>query len=129
MMTTGTLAIWSLSHSNHGTRMSYSDIFGRSVGSGMNCRGMGYWKRLIKIPGGADCYYCINNLTCLIHVCYCLVVLVVISDILSIIMPLVYFATLPDTCYSSCVDIYSCTRILCIPCILFYVYPVDTITV
>ena len=32
--------------------------------------GMGHWKRLIKIPGGTDCYYCINDLTCLIHVCY-----------------------------------------------------------
>ena len=30
--------------------------------------GMGYWKRLIKIPGSTDCYYYINHMTCSIHV-------------------------------------------------------------
>ena len=67
--------------------------------------GMGHWKRLIKIPGGTDCYYCINNMTCLIHIYYRLVVLIPIPDNLSTIMlhvwP-VYFIPLPDTCYTFC---------------------------
>jgi len=41
MMTTGTLIIWSLFCSDHGTRMPYSDRFGRSSGSGMNCQWYG----------------------------------------------------------------------------------------
>ena len=32
--------------------------------------GMGHWKRLIKIPGGTNGYYCINIMICLIHVYY-----------------------------------------------------------
>ena len=48
--------------------------------------GMGHWKRLIKIPGGTDCDFLINNMTCLIHVCYCLDVLVTVPDHLSAIM-------------------------------------------
>jgi len=31
-----TLVIWPLSHLDHGTRMLYSDEFGRSTGSSMN---------------------------------------------------------------------------------------------
>ena len=82
---------------------------------------MGHWKRLIKISGGTDYYYCIKNMTCLIHACYCSVVLVIIFDIPSIIMSQVYLVTLPDTCYIYVVTPYSCTCILCIPCILFHV--------
>jgi len=47
------------------------------------------------------------------HVYYCSVVLVTVPDILSIIMSHVYLITLPDTCYTSCGDILSCTDILC----------------
>jgi len=35
MMTTWTLVIWSLSRSDHGTRMPYSDWFSRTMGSSM----------------------------------------------------------------------------------------------
>ena len=81
-------------------------------------------------PGnGVLHYYCINNMTCLIHVYYCSVVLITIPDILYTIMSLVYLVTLSDTCYTSCGDTYSCTRILRIPYIMFHVYPVDTVTV
>ena len=55
--------------------------------------GMGHWKRLIKMPGGTDCDYCINNMTCLIYAYYCLVVLVTVPDQLSTIMLHVYFVT------------------------------------
>ena len=90
---------------------------------------MGHWKRLIKILGGTDCYYCINNMTCLIHVYYCVVVLVTIPDILSTIMLPVDFATLPDTGYTSCGDIlfmytYTLHCMLLVP-----VCPIDTIPV
>ena len=90
--------------------------------------GMGHWKRLTKIPNGADCYYCIDNMTCLIHVYHCSLVLVTIPDSLSTIMSPVYLVSLPDTCYTSCGDILSCTDILCnsmyvvscIPCRHYY---------
>ena len=90
---------------------------------------MGHWKRLIKISGGTDCYYCINNMTCLIHVYYCVVVLVTVPDMLSTIMLPVDFATLPDTCYTSCGDtlfMYMYT-LHCMP--LVPVYPIDTVLV
>ena len=86
---------------------------------------MGHWKRLITIPGGTDCYYCINNMTCLIQVSYCVVVLVTVSVILSTIMLPVDFATLPDAYYTSCRD----TRIPCIAYILFSVYLADIMTI
>ena len=81
---------------------------------------MGHWKRLIKIPGGTDCYYCINDMTCLIHVSY----LVTVPDQLSAIMLHVYFVTLPGTCYTFCGGIllmYMYTlhciySVFCIPC-------------
>ena len=63
---------------------------------------MGHWKRMIKIPSGSDCYYCLNNMTCLIHVYYCVGVLVTVPDHLSAIMSHVYFVTLPGTCYTFC---------------------------
>ena len=101
---------------------------------------MGHWKRLIKIPGGTDCYYWITNMTylrhvcycnmiCLIHVFYCLVVLVAVPD---------HPVTLPSTCYTFCSGIilmYMYTlhciySVSCIPCrhhycictTLYYVY-------
>jgi len=83
---------------------------------------MGHWKRLIKIPGDTDCYYCINNMTCLIHVYYCLVVLVTVRDKLSAILLPVYFVTLPGTCYTFCGGIllmYMYTSALHIFCFLY----------
>jgi len=44
-------------------------------------------------------------MTCLIHVYYCLVVLVIIPNNLSTIMLPVCFVTRPDTCYTFCFDI------------------------
>ena len=64
--------------------------------------GMGHWKRLIKIAGGTDCYYCINNMTCLIHVFYYLVVHVPVPDHFAVIMLPVYVVTLPVSCYTFC---------------------------
>ena len=98
--------------------------------------GMRYWKRLIIIPGGTDCYYCINNMTCLIHVFYCLVVHVPVPDhfasscYLYMLLPYLFHAihfvasysctclsvTLPGTCYSFCGGIL---RMFCIASILF----------
>jgi len=37
IVTLGTLVIWSLSPSDHGTRMPCADGFVRSAGYGMNC--------------------------------------------------------------------------------------------
>ena len=78
--------------------------------------GMGHWKRLIKIPGGTDCYYCINNMTCLIHVSYCLVVHVPVPDHFVVIMLPVYVVTLPVTCYTFCGGILL-TYMYNLPCI------------
>jgi len=84
--------------------------------------GMRYWKRLIKIPSGTECYYCINNMTCLIHVYYCSVVLITVSDILSTVMSPIYLVTLSDT-YTSygdtlCMYTYTLHSIYSVPCIL-----------
>ena len=46
MMTTGILVVWSLSSLDHGTRMLYSDGFGQSAGSGMNCQWYGTLKEI-----------------------------------------------------------------------------------
>ena len=84
--------------------------------------GMGHWKRVIVIPGGTDCYYCINNMTCLIHVNYCFVVLATVPDHLSSIMLLVYGVTIPGTCYIFCGGIllmymlHCIYSVSCIPC-------------
>ena len=83
---------------------------------------MGHWKRLIKIPGGTNCYYWINDMTCLIHVCY----LVTVPDNLSAITLHGYFVTLPGACYTFCGGIL---RMFCIANILFFVYLMDIITV
>ena len=40
-MMTGTLAIWSFSHSDNGTRMPCPDWFDWSAGSSMNCQWYG----------------------------------------------------------------------------------------
>ena len=64
---------------------------------------MGHWRRLIKIPGGTDCYYCINHMTCLTHVYYCpFIFLLFLSDMLSTIMSPVYLITLSYICYTPC---------------------------
>ena len=65
---------------------------------------MGQWKRLIKIPCGTNCYYCINNRSFPRHVYYYSVVLITIPDILSTIVSLLYLVTLYIICYTSCSD-------------------------
>ena len=85
---------------------------------------MRHQRRLIRIPNSTDCYYCINNMTCPIHVSYCLVALVTSPDHLSLIMLPVYFITLSDICYTFCcgtllmyIYILHCIySALCIPC-------------
>ena len=89
---------------------------------------MGHWKRLIKIPGGTNCYYCINHLRCSTHGYYCPFLFVTLPDMLSILMSPVYLIALLDICYTPCDDtlfmymytlhcIYSA---LCIRCRLHY---------
>ena len=98
-MTSGTLVIWSLSRLDNGTRMPCPDGFDWSGAPVWTASGMGHWKRLIEIAGGTDCYYWINNMTCLwinnmtcpIYVFYCLVVLVTVPDHLAAISILCYF--------------------------------------
>jgi len=51
---------------------------------------MGHWKRLIKIPSATVCYYCIKNMTCRVHVFYCLFVHVPVPDHFAAIMLPVY---------------------------------------
>ena len=73
----------------------------------------------IKIPGGTDCYYCINNMTFLIHVYYCLDVLLLFLIIYPLscymyALLLYLFHAIPSE-----VAYYSCTCILCIAYILF----------
>jgi len=87
--------------------------------------GMRHWKRLIKIPGGTDCYCCINNMSCLIHVYYCFVVLVTVPDHLSAIMLHVYFVTLPGTCYTFCGGILLMYMYI-LPCIFCFLYTLQT---
>ena len=73
-------------------------------------------------------------MACPIHVYYCSVVLVTISDILSTIMSHVYLVTFSDICYTSCGDtLLMYTYILhlmysfsCIPCRHFY-YIITTV--
>ena len=79
---------------------------------------MGHWKRLIKISGGTDCYYCIHNMTCLIHVYYCLDVIVTVPDHLSAIMLHVYLLLCLVHVTLSVVAYYACSalHLFCIPC-------------
>jgi len=67
--------------------------------------GMGHWKRVIKIPGGTDFYYCVNHMTCLIHVYYLVTVPVILSTIMFTVILLTCYCSLPDTCFL----VYSCT--------------------
>ena len=90
---------------------------------------MGHWRRLIKIPGGTDCYYCINHMTYSTHVSYCPFIFVPIPDMLSTIMS-------PYTLLHSLIFVtlhvlthYLCRCILRIAYILLYVYVADFITV
>jgi len=43
----GTLIIWSFSRSNNGTRMPYSDGFGWSMDSSMNCQWYGILEEIV----------------------------------------------------------------------------------
>ena len=127
-MTSGTLVIWSLSRLDNGTRMPCPNGFSWSAGSNRTASGMGHWKRLIKIPGGTDCYYCLNHLTCSTHGYYSPFLFVTLPDMLSTLMSHVYLVALLDICYTPCGDtlfmymynlhcIYSA---LCIRCRLHY---------
>ena len=69
----------------------------------------GHWKRLIKLSGDTDCYYCTNNMTCSIQVCYCPFILVTLSDILFTIISHVHFMY-KHTIY---VHVYSALHISC----------------
>ena len=97
-MTSEILVIWSLSRLNNGIRMPCPDEFEWGTGSSITASGMGHWKRLIKISGDTDCYYCINFLTCSTHVYYCPFIFVTIPDMLSTIISPVYLVTLPNIC-------------------------------
>ena len=85
---------------------------------------MGHWRRLIKIPGGTDCYYCINHMRCSTHVYYCPFILVTIPDVLFTIMSHVYLVTRFYICHTLCgntlfMDTYTLHCLysaLCIPC-------------
>ena len=127
MMTIGTLVIWSLSLLD---MVPVCHVRMGSTGIRVlvwTASGMGHWKRLIKIPGGIDCYYCVNNITCPIHVYYCSVIPITIPDILSTIMSPEHLVTLPDICCTSWGDtlsmythtlyfMYSVSCILCRHC-------------
>ena len=79
---------------------------------------MGHWKRLIKISGDTNCYYCINNITYSIHVYYCPFILVTLSTIL--------FASCHMYNLHFLYSHYSCTLILCIH-IFFVVFSIATL--
>jgi len=88
-----------------------------------NASGMGHWKRLIKIPGGTDCYYWINHMTCSTHVYYCPFIFVTIPDLLSTIMTPVYLVPRSSICYTPCGNIlFMAIYILCVASIPLYVY-------
>ena len=86
--------------------------------------GMGHWKRLTKIPGGTDCYYCINHMTCSTHVYYCPFVIVTIAAMLFAIMSPVYHVTFSDIRYIPCgtmrfmymYTMHCIWSVSCIPC-------------
>ena len=123
IVTSETLVIWSFSRSNYGIHMPFSDGFDWSTGFSMNYRGMGHWKRLIKISGGTDCYYCINHMTCLIHVYYYLFILVTLTAILFTTMSHVYLTLL--VFFTDTLFMYTYT--LHFMYSLFYVFSVDTL--
>ena len=94
--------------------------------------GIWHWKRLTKISGDTDCYYCINHMTCSTHVYYCPFT---ISDMLFTIMSPVYLVMLSDIRYTPYGNMrfrYMYTlhckySALCIPCILHFVYIHNTV--
>ena len=120
MMASRMLVIWSLSYLDNGTRMPCPDGFDSSTGSSMNCQWYGIQKRLIKIPSGTDCYYCINNMTYLIHVYYCLVILVIRPDILPTSISHIYCALHVETLFIYMNTLHSMYS-------LFYVFFTDTL--
>ena len=91
--------------------------------------GMGHWKRLIKIPGSTDYYYCINHTTCSTHVYYCPFYVCyyswyVLHDHVTGIPCYTFWI-----CYTPCGNTLFMYSILCIAYILLYVYVADFITV
>ena len=45
-----------------------------------------------SIAGGTDCYYCINDMTCLVHICYLVIVHATLSDIMLPVYLLLYLS-------------------------------------
>ena len=112
----GTLVIWSLSRLDNGTRKPCPNGFDLSAGFSRTVSGMGHWKRMIKISGGTDCYYCINDMTCLIHVCYLVTVPDNLSDIILPVYLLLYLVHVTlSMSRNSALHISSS---ICIPCSL-----------
>jgi len=70
-----TLAIWSFSHSDNGTRMLCPDGCGWNTAPVWTTTGMRHWKRLIKISGDIDCYYCI---IILLHILSIMIILFIV---------------------------------------------------
>ena len=98
MITIGTLVIWAFSRLDHGTRMYHIRIGSTRVRAPVwTASGMGHWKRLNKISSRTDCYYCINHMTCPVHVYYCPFILVTVLDILSTTISCVYLALHVET--------------------------------
>ena len=127
-MTLGTLVIWPLSRSDNGTRIPCSDGLARVRAPVWTASGIGHWKRLIKIPDDTYCYYCINNMTCSIHIYYYPFILVSFSGILFTVMSHVNRVTLPDTCYTSSGDtLFMLMNTLHFMYFLFYVFSVNTL--
>ena len=87
--------------------------------------GMGYWRRLIKIPGSTDCYYCIIHMICSTYVYYCPFLFVTIPDMLSTIMSHVYLLHFLIFVTLHVVTHYSWTHILCLH-IFYFMYTLQT---
>jgi len=97
--------------------------------------GIRHWKRLIKIPGGTDCYYCINDMTWLSCYMYAILLLFMILYPISCYLYTCYFTryhvtcilvTLPGICYTFCIAWHT-THVL--HCIYYTFCTTDIITV
>ena len=122
-MTSGTLVIWSLSSSDNVLVCHIRMVSARVRAPVWTVSGMWHWKRLIKILGATDCYYCINNMTYSIHVYYYSFILVTFPAILFTIMSHVYFAPLVFFTYTLFMYIYTLHFIYS----LYHVFSVDTL--
>ena len=80
--------------------------------------GIGYWKRLIKISAGTDCYYCINHMTCSIHVYYCLFTLLHFCYLMYHHVTCIFCTSYIFHGHTIHVYVYSAFHVFTIPCIL-----------